>query len=70
MMINGASMNITLYPPADGYGENTLVWLAGNWGSWPNPGTDATYTVKVSNVLINGQMRSFTYDVIVFDPGS
>lgn len=70
MSVNGFSINIMQYPPVDGYGENTLVWWAGTWGPWPNPVVDTTYTVTISNVLVNGQMRSFTYDVVIFDPGS
>jgi hypothetical protein len=33
-----------------------------------NPGQDTSYTVTVSNVLVNGVPRTFTYNVIVFDP--
>jgi hypothetical protein len=33
-----------------------------------NPGADTTYTVTINNVTVDGTARSFTYNVIVFDP--
>lgn len=68
----GASLEVSQSPVANGYGDNTLVWIpAGATGdSWPKPAQDTTYTVSVRNVFIGGQNRSFTYDVILFDPGS
>jgi hypothetical protein len=76
MKENGLSKSVTRYPPMacpndpEGcYGESTLVWKAGDWGPWPDPGADKTYTVTVSKVLIGGVLRSFTYNVIVYDPG-
>jgi hypothetical protein len=56
-----------------GYGENTIVWVVNgmtDWQSWPQPAADTVYHVTVSNVLIAGSPRSFTYDVIVMDPNS
>ncbi len=56
-----------------GYGENTIVWVVNgmtDWQSWPQPAADTVYRVTVSNVLIAGNPRSFTYDVIVMDPNS
>ena len=71
MKSGGADVGLSQSPVANGYGENTLVWTpAGAIGdSWPKPAQDTTYYVTVQNVLISGQNRSFTYDVIVFDPG-
>jgi hypothetical protein len=69
MTKNGAIVSINRYDQVDGFGENTLVWKAGNWGPWPKPGADTSYTVSIRNVLVNGHMRGFTYQVIVFDPG-
>lgn len=76
MKKNGLPKSVTRYPPMacpddpEGcYGESTLVWKAGDWGPWPDPGADTTYSVTVSKVLVNGILRSFTYNVIVFDPG-
>lgn len=55
-------------------GENTLVWYfssldpADTTYRWPKPAQDTTYAVSVQNVLIDGQNRSFQYQVTVFDP--
>ncbi len=47
-------------------GDNTLVWeLPGNR---VDPGADEVYTVKVSNVLVAGAPRQFTYDVTSINP--
>ncbi len=57
----------------NGYGENTIVWVVNgmtDWQSWPQPTADTVYHVTVSNVLIAGSPRSFTYDVIVMDPNA
>ena len=71
MTSNGANVSLTLSPVVDGYGENTLIWIPlglSDGAAWPKPASDTTYTVNVQNVMIGGQNRSFTYDVIVFDP--
>lgn len=71
MSSGGSSVSLAQAPVVDGYGENTLVWIPNGMDSsdtWPKPAGDTTYTVKVQNVMINGQSRDFTYDVIVFDP--
>ncbi len=47
-------------------GDNTLVWeLPGNA---VNPAADEVYTVKISNVLIDGAPHGFTYTVTSIDP--
>ncbi len=69
----GASVPVTLEPLADGYGDNTIVWIfqgMSSWDHWPKPTADATYTVMVQNVQISGTPRSFTYNVTVFDPAT
>jgi hypothetical protein len=73
-MTQGAQ-NVPLVQEAvyNGYGENTIVWVVNgmiDWQSWPRPAADTVYHVTVGNVLIAGTPRSFTYDVIVMDPGS
>jgi len=53
------------------YGENTLVWEMGGPNDsdpWPKPAADTTYQVTVRNVIVNGQPRDFSYEVIIFDP--
>jgi hypothetical protein len=32
------------------------------------PGSDITYNVTITNVIINGQPNTFNYQVIVFAP--
>ena len=72
MQSGGVNLGVTQLPVANGYGERTLVWTpAGASGdAWPRPARDTIYTITVQNVLIGGQKHTFTYDVIVFDPGS
>lgn len=70
MTKNGSPISATLEAYKTGYGENTLVWrpLGMSYdAAWPAEHL-VTYTVTVSNVLIGGSPRSFTYTVRVFDP--
>ena len=69
----GREIATRLEPIANGYGENTLAWLPGNYRdgmAWSRPQQDMVYGVQVDNVLVAGQPRSFHYDVIVFDPAT
>lgn len=51
-----------------------LAWVPDNLDTnlsrniYPRPSEDTTYTVQVSNVIVNGSPQTFEYDVIVFDP--
>jgi uncharacterized protein YraI len=71
--LNGASLPVSIdSTSANGYGENTIVFRPNGLGdssSWPNPGADKTYTVRISNVSGAGQ-SSFTYNVTIFDPST
>ncbi|MBN2004320.1 MAG: CAP domain-containing protein [Anaerolineae bacterium] len=52
----------------NGYGENTLVWEPQiSFGS--APAADIPCQVTVNDAIVETQPRSFTYTVIVFDPG-
>ena len=58
---------------ANGYGENTIVFRPYGYGdgiTWPNPGADKTFTVKIAGVNVGGQTRTFTYTVTIFDPAT
>lgn len=66
MICNGQTLALTQLPVADGYGENALVWEAG--ACPPSAGADSRANVIVSNVLIGGSSKSFTYTVRPFDP--
>jgi hypothetical protein len=71
MSSNGSPISVTQSPIANGYGDNTLVWIPlglGDSANWPAISADATYNVTVSNVKISGAPRSFSYSVTVFNP--
>lgn len=73
MMRGGAVVPVRLETVANGYGENTLVWVpdnldANNDEAHAKPAADVTYAVQVSGVVVGGQARTFSYEVKVFDP--
>lgn len=70
MTSKGKSIEFTQQPVINGYGENTIVWELDDLIFDSAPNSDTKYTVKINNVKINGVPRSFTYDVIIFDPKS
>jgi hypothetical protein len=69
MSSGGQSIPVTVQPVVTGYGENTLVWEPDLSFGAPPP-SDITYDVLVSGVKIGGVPQDFTYQVIIFDPGS
>lgn len=67
----GASIGVTLEAVQNGYGENTLVWQLATVNAnsaMARPDKDERYSVTVSNVMLGGVARTFSYDVTVFDP--
>jgi uncharacterized protein YkwD len=71
MTENGVPISTRLEPVVNGFGENTLAWLPGAYTDsmrWARPTGDVPYQVTVGNVFVNGQARSFSYTVTVFDP--
>ncbi|WP_461467452.1 CAP domain-containing protein [Melaminivora sp.] len=73
MTENGQPIATRLEPVARGFGEPTLVWIPSPYTDgmlWVRPAQDMVYTVQVDNVLVNGQPRSFSYSVTVFDPAA
>jgi Divergent InlB B-repeat domain/Cysteine-rich secretory protein family len=75
MSRNGVTLAVRLEPIVANVGENTLVWVPDNLDtsvakSFSRPDVDTSYTVAVTNVIIGGTPRSFTYTVILFDPQS
>jgi hypothetical protein len=74
MMSEGQSVPVQEEVLANGFGENTLVWVAGGLDptvyneQWPQPIADTSYQVNVSNVLIGGVATDFSYVVNIFDP--
>lgn len=68
---NGAPVPVDIEALKNGYAENTLVWLlqGTNDGTiWSRPAADENYDVIVSNVVLNGTTKVFSYRVTVFDP--
>jgi len=71
MTQGGASVPVAVETLETGYGENTKVWIPlgmSSSQSWPNQLKDTPYLVTISNVIIGTGTRTFTYEVIVFDP--
>ncbi len=71
MTENGVPIATRKEAVVDGFGENTLVWLPGAYIDgvpWAKPASDTVYEVHLSNVVIDGKARSFTYRTTVFDP--
>jgi hypothetical protein len=67
MTRSGQPLALVQNEPEYGYGENTLVWEPQVSFTTP-PAADTSYAVTVSNVLVSGEARSFTYTVILFTP--
>lgn len=71
MARNGKPIGVTQEAVVTGHGENTLAWIPAPYTHdqrWAKPAGDEAYQVTVSNVLVGGQPRSFSYTVVVFDP--
>jgi hypothetical protein len=58
---------VTLEAQAQGYGDNTIVWLPQGIPT-SAPLCDVNYTVTVSNVVVSGKPQLFTYGVTIIDP--
>ncbi len=69
MSSGGQNIPVALQPVVNGYGENTFVWVPDIPIGSPPP-TDITYEVTVTGVKVNGVPHIFTYQVILFDPGT
>jgi uncharacterized protein YkwD len=67
MTRNGQSIDATVSPVVNGYGENTLVWQLSAAIPQP-PAQDLLFGVTIDNVISGGQVRQFSYQVIVFTP--
>jgi len=69
MSRNGTNVTLTTEPQLNnqGYADNTLVWIP-QGVSTSKPSSDITYTVTVSNVVVSGAARLFSYHVTIIDP--
>jgi hypothetical protein len=66
MLRLGTNVPVALETQAQGYGDNTIVWVP--QGVPSTPVGDAAYSVTVSNVVVSSQSRSFSYTVTIIDP--
>jgi hypothetical protein len=64
----GEEFEVTLEPPMRGFGDNALVFSAANLNLGPGP--DTTIQVAVDNVSTPAGPRSFSYEIIAFDPNA
>lgn len=67
MRRSGTNVTLALEAQAQGYGDNTIVWVPQGVPTTA-PATDITYSVIVSNVVVGGTARVFNYDVTIIDP--
>lgn len=71
--LNGSALNLKMEPLNNKNGdEPAIVWQMPEYeerGAHAQPDADMRYQVTISNVVINQQPRSFTYEVVVFDAG-
>jgi uncharacterized protein YkwD len=65
MTRNGAPVTLTALPVINGYGENTLAWDV----TGAITPADTSYAVQISNAVLGGVAKSFTYSVTSIDPG-
>ncbi len=64
---NNAAMTVSVISNnANGYGDNTIVWVP--TGVNTTSTADLTYHVTISNVMLSGVAKNYTYDVTVIKP--
>ncbi len=62
---NGGNIALTVEDLAGGFGDATLVWVPE--GINTSATDDVTYTVRISNVDVSGEIKSFEYETVLFD---
>jgi hypothetical protein len=72
MRSNNMPVAVSMQSVANGYGENTLVWIpagqdANGLSRWTQPAADTVYSVTINNVA-GASASQFSYSVTVFDP--
>jgi hypothetical protein len=67
MQQGATNVALTLEAQAQGYGDNTIVWVPQGIPTGA-PSADLAYSVTVSNVVVSGQSRVFSYNVTIIDP--
>jgi hypothetical protein len=63
----GNALNVIQEAVENGYGDNTIVWQMPGV-PLTAPSADTAYQVVISNVVIGGVPRTFSYSVTVIDP--
>jgi uncharacterized protein YkwD len=71
VVMSCAGTNVSLTVEAlqndHGYADNTIVWIPNGVSTTP-PGSDLTYQVSVTQVIVAGMAQEFAYSVTVIDP--
>jgi len=65
----GGTLAVTLEPIANGYGDNTIVFLP-TGATYAQPTSDTTYTITVSGMTGVGVPSTVQYTVTVIDPAA
>jgi uncharacterized protein YkwD len=71
MTLNGQPVAATVVSDGPGYGEATITWEPdlGAAASSFAAGSDNSFHVSVSNVRVDGEVRTFDYEITTFQPG-
>ncbi len=64
----GTNIALSLEELSNVYGDPTIVWVPS--GINTNVTEDTAYRVRLSNVEVDGEMETYEYAVILFDPGN
>jgi len=63
-----SALPVQMEPGAQGYCENTLVWIPTIPWDTLDSSQEHRVDVTIANVLVDGQRRDFAYDVRIFFP--
>ncbi|MCW5516424.1 CAP domain-containing protein [Muriicola sp. Z0-33] len=63
---SGSSISLDIEALDNQYGDRTIVWVPE--GITPNVSEDTLYTVTLEDVDVGGEIRDYTYEVILFNP--
>jgi uncharacterized protein YkwD len=73
MTFNGQPVPVTVVSDGQRYGEATITWqpdLGVVSSSLATPGSDNAFQISVSNVRVEGVVRSFDYAITTFEPAN
>jgi cysteine-rich secretory family protein len=69
MTQGGNPIDLTVVHRGGGYGDPTIVWEPSGLPSGA-PAIDTTYDITIRNVILNTELRTFSYSVTIIDPSS